>query len=76
MIALKTHIITFEGTAGTPEPIIDRLHREAVRFLSLPGLRQKFDELVLETIGSSPAEFAADIQAEILRWTPARPQLR
>jgi len=62
--------------AGTPEPIIDRLHREAVRVLSLPGLRQKFDELGLETIGSSPAEFAADIQAEILRWTPARPQLR
>ena len=54
---------------GTPEPIIDRLHREAVRVLSLPGLRQKFDELGLETIGSSPPEFAVAIQAEILRWT-------
>ena len=54
---------------GTPEPIIDRLHREAVRVLALPGLRKKFDELGLETIGSSPAEFAAATQAEILRWT-------
>jgi tripartite-type tricarboxylate transporter receptor subunit TctC len=55
--------------AGTPEPIIDRLHRETVRVLSLPGLRKKFGELGVETIGNSPAEFAAAIQAEIRRWT-------
>lgn len=55
--------------AGTPEPIIDRLHRETVRVLALPGLRKKFDELGVETIGNSPAEFAAAIQAEIRRWT-------
>ena len=54
---------------GTPAPIIDRLHPETVRVLALPGLRKKFDELGMETIGSSPAEFAAAIQAEILRWT-------
>jgi len=65
MIALKTHIL----------PSKERPVRRNRGSLPL-CLRQKFDELVLETIGSSPAEFAADIQAEILRWTPARPQLR
>jgi tripartite-type tricarboxylate transporter receptor subunit TctC len=54
---------------GTPTPIIDRLHREALRVLAVPRLRKKFDELGLATIGNSPAEFAAAIQAEIPRWT-------
>jgi tripartite-type tricarboxylate transporter receptor subunit TctC len=52
---------------GTPELIIDRLHRETVSVL--PALRKKFDELGMATIGNSPAEFAASIQAEIPRWT-------
>ena len=50
---------------GTPTPIIDRLHREALRVLAVPRLRKKFDELGMATIGNSPAEFAAAIQAEI-----------
>jgi tripartite-type tricarboxylate transporter receptor subunit TctC len=54
---------------GTAAAIIDRLHRETVRVLALPGLRKKFDELGMATIGNSPAEFAAAIQAEIPRWT-------
>ncbi|MFL5239307.1 MAG: Bug family tripartite tricarboxylate transporter substrate binding protein [Rhizomicrobium sp.] len=54
--------------AGTPEPIIDRLLRETVRVLALPDLRKKFDELGIETIGNSPAEFEAVIRAETLRW--------
>jgi tripartite-type tricarboxylate transporter receptor subunit TctC len=54
---------------GTPTPIIDRLHREALRVLAVPRLRKKFDELGMATIGNSPAEFAAAIQAEIPRWT-------
>jgi tripartite-type tricarboxylate transporter receptor subunit TctC len=54
---------------GTPASIIDRLHRETMRVLALTGLRKKFDELGMATIGSSPAEFAAAIQADIPRWT-------
>jgi tripartite-type tricarboxylate transporter receptor subunit TctC len=54
---------------GTPTPIIDMLHREALRVLAVPRLRKKFDELGMATIGNSPAEFAAAIQAEIPRWT-------
>ena len=31
--------------AGTPAPIIAKLHREAVRILALPDVRKRFDEL-------------------------------
>jgi chaperonin GroES len=54
--------------AGTPESIIDRRSRETVRVLALPDLRKKFDELGIETIGNSPAEFAAAIHVETMRW--------
>jgi tripartite-type tricarboxylate transporter receptor subunit TctC len=54
--------------AATPAPIIEHLHREAVKALALPGLRKKFDELGMQTIGNSPAEFASAIRAEIPYW--------
>jgi len=45
------------------------LFRETVKVLALSDLRKKFDELGIERIGNSPAEFAAAIDAETLRWT-------
>lgn len=57
--------------AGTPQPIIDRLHQETVRVLALPDIRQKFADLGMEVVGSSPAELAALIQAQ----TPQRAAL-
>jgi tripartite-type tricarboxylate transporter receptor subunit TctC len=54
--------------AGTPAPIIDKLHRETVRVLALPDVRRKLEELGLDVIGNSPAEFAAVIRAEIPQW--------
>jgi len=38
-------IFALLAPAGTPEPIIARLHREAVRILALPDVRKRFDEL-------------------------------
>lgn len=54
--------------AGTPAPIVERLHRDTVRVLALPDIRKKFDELGLDIVGSSPTEFAALIMAEIPQW--------
>jgi tripartite-type tricarboxylate transporter receptor subunit TctC len=54
--------------AGTPMDIIDRLHRESVRILALPEVRKRFDELGIEVIGNTPAEFAAVIAAETPQW--------
>ena len=54
--------------AGTPADIIDKLHRESVRILALPDVRKRFDELGIEVIGNTPAEFAAVIAAETPQW--------
>ena len=54
--------------AGTPEPIIAKLHREAVRILALPDVRKRFDELGMVPMGTSPAQFAAAIASEAPLW--------
>jgi len=54
--------------AGTPEPIVAKLQREAARILALPDVRKKFDELGMVPVGNTPAEFAAAMKAEIPQW--------
>jgi tripartite-type tricarboxylate transporter receptor subunit TctC len=54
--------------AATPQPIIDKIHQETVRALSRPEVRARFETLGMETIGNTPAEFAAVIAAETPQW--------
>jgi tripartite-type tricarboxylate transporter receptor subunit TctC len=54
--------------AGTPSDVLDKLHDETVKALALPDVRKKFDELGLEPVGNTPAEFAAIIKKEIPEW--------
>ena len=54
--------------AGTPPAIIDRLHRETVKVLALPDVRKRLNDLGLDVIPGTPAEFAAAIEREIPRW--------
>jgi tripartite-type tricarboxylate transporter receptor subunit TctC len=54
--------------AGTPQDIIDKLHDETIKALAMPEVRKRFDELGLEPVGNTPAEFAAVIKKEIPEW--------
>jgi tripartite-type tricarboxylate transporter receptor subunit TctC len=54
--------------AATPAPVIAKLHLEATRVLALPDVRKRFDELGMEVIGNTPAEFAAVIKVETPQW--------
>ena len=54
--------------AGTPPAIIDKVYRETVRVLALSEVRRSLEMLGIDTIGNSPAEFAAVIKAEIPQW--------
>jgi tripartite-type tricarboxylate transporter receptor subunit TctC len=54
--------------AGTPQPIIEKLHHETVRILALPEVRKRFDALGMEPVGNTPAEFAAEIARETPQW--------
>ncbi len=53
---------------GTPKDILDKLHGETAKTLAMPEVRKKFDELGLEPVGNTPAEFAAIIRKETPEW--------
>jgi tripartite-type tricarboxylate transporter receptor subunit TctC len=44
------------------------LHSETVKTLAISEVRKKFDELGVEPVGNTPAEFAAVIRTEIPAW--------
>ena len=54
--------------AGTPQPVLDKLHQETAKFLAIPEVRAKLEGLGLQLVGSTPAEFAAVIRTEIPQW--------
>ncbi len=55
--------------AGTPQDVLDKLHdRKPSKPWAMPEGAQKFDELGLEPIGVTPAEFAAVISKETPEW--------
>ena len=54
--------------AGTPKPIIDLLHREIVKAMELPDVKEKLVVLGFETVASTPDEFAARVKTEIPKW--------
>lgn len=54
--------------AGTPRYAIDRLNSEIVRITKSPQVTNKLVEEAVIPVGSTPAEFAAYIKAEIARW--------
>jgi tripartite-type tricarboxylate transporter receptor subunit TctC len=53
---------------GTPQDVLDKLHGQTVKTLAMPEVRKKFDELGLEPVGNTPAEFAALIRKETPEW--------
>ena len=54
--------------SGTPKDVLHKLHGETVKTLAMPEVRKNFDELVLEPVGNTPAEFAAIIRKETPEW--------
>lgn len=54
--------------AKTPTAIVNKLHRELVKVIAMPDIRQRFVAQAAEPIGNSPAEFRAYIEREIKRW--------
>jgi len=54
--------------AGTPRPIIDRLHQELTRVLRAPDMKERLNSLGLDAVGSTPEEFAAYIKSETEKW--------
>lgn len=60
--------IGFLAPGGTPQPIIDRYHKEITHLLQSPEIRSKLEEMEFEVVASTPKQFADWIQTEIPRW--------
>jgi tripartite-type tricarboxylate transporter receptor subunit TctC len=54
--------------AGTPPEIIALLHREVVRIMALPDVRERLATLGYQAVANTPDEFARWIRAEIPKW--------
>jgi tripartite-type tricarboxylate transporter receptor subunit TctC len=54
--------------AATPRAIVDRLHREIVKVVATPDVRERLTALGFEPIASTPQEFADRIKSEIGKW--------
>ena len=55
--------------AGTPKPIVQRLHAEIAKILKMPDVEDKLHrQLGMELVGGSPDELAALMKREIPRW--------
>jgi len=54
--------------AGTPRPVIDRLHQELTRALRAPDMKERLTSLGLNGVGSTPGEFAAYMKSETEKW--------
>jgi tripartite-type tricarboxylate transporter receptor subunit TctC len=66
---LPADIVTgFAAPARTPQPIVEFLHRETVKVLSMPDTRDKLAAMGFDPVASTPEEFAQWIRTEIVRW--------
>lgn len=54
--------------AGTPRPVIEKIHKSVVTALRSPSLRARFTDLGYELSGSSPTQFTAYIDSEVAKW--------
>lgn len=54
--------------AGTPAEIVGRLHAELVRILALPEVSERLPRQGMHPVGNTPAQFAAEISADVERW--------
>ena len=54
--------------AGTPRPILTRLHTEIVKVLQQDSVKELLAKDGAEPVGSTPEQFAAFIKAETVKW--------
>jgi tripartite-type tricarboxylate transporter receptor subunit TctC len=54
--------------AGTPAPIVERLHKEIAAAVRTAAMKERFASTGARLIGDTPAEFAARIKTERAMW--------
>lgn len=54
--------------AGTPQPVLNKLHADFTAVLKSADVQQRFADLVIDVSPGTPAEFAAFMRGETTRW--------
>jgi tripartite-type tricarboxylate transporter receptor subunit TctC len=65
---MATRLAIF-APAGTPAPIVNRLHQEIAKVLARPDVREKFLASSVEPVSSTPEELGALVRSEIERMS-------
>jgi tripartite-type tricarboxylate transporter receptor subunit TctC len=60
----------FVTRAGTPQPILDRIHAAMAAALRAPSVVERMHKVQMTPVGNTPAQFAAFMQQELARWRP------
>ena len=58
----------FLAPAGTPRPVIDKLHAKLTALIALPEVRERFQGVGTDPVTNTPEEFARFIRTERARW--------
>jgi tripartite-type tricarboxylate transporter receptor subunit TctC len=54
--------------AGTPGPVVDRLHAEFIQALAATDVREKMLNLGAEPVGNTPRQFASYVRSEAAKY--------
>jgi tripartite-type tricarboxylate transporter receptor subunit TctC len=54
--------------AGTPQPIVARLHTEIAAILDTPEVQKQFAAEGAEVVRMTPAQFGSFMEAELVKW--------
>ena len=60
--------VGYSVPAGTPQTVVDRLHKEIVAALNAPDAKKRFAELGLDAVGNTPAQATQLVNSEMERW--------
>jgi len=63
----SVQILGLWAPAKTPVSVVSRLNQEVLRVLERPDIKEKFLNAAVETVGSTPEQFAATIKADMTR---------
>lgn len=58
----------FFAPAGTPQAVIDKIHQDTVKAVSDTQIKGRLFVAGMSPVGSSPAELARQMDAELKRW--------
>jgi tripartite-type tricarboxylate transporter receptor subunit TctC len=63
-----TNWYAYLAPAGTPKPVLERLHRELVQALKAPDVREQLDKQGIEAKPGTPEELTKYMERELATW--------